>query len=165
MQDNNSIQNLSDEEVIDLFIEGIMAEKGVNAPTEEIEQSIHDELKTKLLTEIDRSLVGELPDDKLNELYAQAEAGGGSLDPALIADAIEQAGLDTAAITGVTMKRFRNLYLGRPADADDDDEISDSAAMNEAPADAMSTPETPNNEFSQPEFETNLFAAAREMGE
>ena len=137
MQDNNPTPNLSTDEVMDLFIEGIMAEKGVDAPTEEIEKSIHDELKTKLLTEIDRSLVGELPDDKLNELYAQAEANGGTIDPELIADAIEQAGLDTVEITGVTMKRFRNLYLGRPADADDDEDVA--LATNEAPLDNTET--------------------------
>lgn len=137
MQDNNPTANLSTDEVMDLFIEGIMAEKGVDAPTEEIEKSIHDELKTKLLTEIDRSLVGELPDDKLNELYAQAEANGGTIDPELIADAIEQAGLDTVEITGVTMKRFRNLYLGRPADADDEEDTAPTAS--ETPLDNTET--------------------------
>ena len=91
-----------------------MEEKHVDAPTDEIRQSIHDDLKNKLLAEIDRSLVAELPDDKLEELNRTAAASG-QLDPNTVADAIEAAGLDVAEITAITMERFRELYLGQQA--------------------------------------------------
>lgn len=109
--ENTSLNNLTDDEVIDLFIDGIMEEKGVNAPTDEIKQDIHKDLKNQLLVEIDRSLVAELPEEKLEELSSKASSGS-ELDPETIANAIKEANLDVAEITGVTMQRFRELYLG-----------------------------------------------------
>lgn len=119
MEDENLLQNLSNDDVINIFVDGIMNEKGIDAPTEEIHQQIHNEVKNQLLTEIDRSIIGELPDDKLAELSAITEQGG-TPDPRAIADAVEEAGLDVLSITAATMGRFRNLYLGRPLDAPDD---------------------------------------------
>ena len=76
-QESDGILNdLSDEETIDLFIEGIMEEKGVSAPTAEIEEDAKNELKDQLLREIDRSLIAELLDDKLEELNRMATAYG-----------------------------------------------------------------------------------------
>ena len=105
------LNDLSDDETIDLFIEGIMEEKGINAPTEEIRQSIKNNLKNQLLTQIDRSLIAELPDDKLEELNRIAAANG-QIDPNLIAQMIEESNLDVTDIVGTTMVRFRELYLG-----------------------------------------------------
>ena len=138
MEDNNPAANMSNDEIFDAFVDGLMAEKGVDAPTDEIHQKIHEEVKAQLLTEIDRSLIAELPDEKLNELNAAAEAGGGVLDPKVVADAIESANLDTTEIAGVTMQRFRNLYLGRPVDAVDEDEpqTTQSAAATDATQEA-----------------------------
>ncbi len=108
----NTPNNLSDDKVIDLFIEGIIAEKGVEVPTEEIMEDTKKDLKNQLLAEIDRSLIAELPDDKLEELN-RAAAATGQLDPNTVAEAIEAAGLDVAEITAGTMQRFRELYLGQ----------------------------------------------------
>ncbi len=104
------LNDLSDEETIDLFIEGIMDEKGVSAPTPEIEADLKNELKEQLLREIDRSLIGELPDDKLEELNRMATANG-QIDPKVVADAIEGSNLDVTNIVGTTMARFREIYL------------------------------------------------------
>lgn len=112
MNDNNQANTLSDGEVIDLFIEGLMEEKHINAPTEEIRQKVFNDLKNQLLTEIDRSLIAELPDDKLEELN-RAAATTGQLDPVAVADAIKAANLDVTEITGITMQRFRDLQLGQ----------------------------------------------------
>lgn len=108
---NDDILNdLSDEETIDLFIEAIMDEKGVNAPTDEIKEDLKKDLKDQLLREIDRSLIAELPDDKLEELNRIATANG-QIDPNEIAKMIEEANLDATEIVGTTMARFREIYL------------------------------------------------------
>lgn len=117
---NASQGNLTDDEVIDLFIDGIIEEKGIKAPTDEIRQAHHDELKNQLVTEIERSLVGELPDEKLDELNQKVSADG-KLDPAVVVEAIKEANLDTTDIIGVTMERFRELYLGQAKN--DDEEV------------------------------------------
>lgn len=109
---DNILNDLSDEETIDLFIEGIMEEKGIKAPTDEIQQDLKQDLKNQLLTQIDRSLIAELPDDKLEELNRMAVANG-QIDPNLIAQMVEDAHLDVTDIVGNTMVRFRELYLSQ----------------------------------------------------
>ena len=109
---NNDIDNLTSDEAIDYFVEGIMEEKGVNAPTEEIRQDIFEGLRNTLLEQIDRSLIAELPDDKLEELNKQISEDG-KLNPEIIAKAVEEAGIDVGEVTGITMARFRDLYLNQ----------------------------------------------------
>ena len=117
-QESDDILNdLSDEETIDLFIEGIMEEKGVSAPTAEIEEDAKNELKDQLLREIDRSLIAELPDDKLEELNRMATANG-QIEPDVIAKMVEESNLDITDIVGTTMARFREIYLGDKSNTD-----------------------------------------------
>lgn len=113
-----SPDDLTDDETIDLFIYGIMKEKGTDVGSEEMQSEIFKDLKNKLLSEIDRSLIAELPDDKLEE-FNKIAVEKGEIDPNLVADAIKQAGLDVTEITGVTMARFRDLYLGKTQDSAD----------------------------------------------
>ena len=117
MEQNNSVNNeqLSDDEVIDLFIEGLIEKKGLDIPTDEIRQDIHTKLKTQLLTEIDRSIVAELPDDKLEELNKLASENG-ELSPEIVANAVSETNLDVTDITGATMQRFANIYLNGSSD-------------------------------------------------
>ncbi len=112
MEQNNTASNeqLSDDEVIDLFVEGLIEKKGLDIPTEEIKQDLHTKLKTQLLTEIDRSIVAELPDDKLEELTKLASESG-ELSPEIVANAVSEANLDVTDITGATMQRFAEMYL------------------------------------------------------
>lgn len=114
--DDDVLNDLSDEETINLFIEGIMQEKGVNPPSEEVKQTIHEELKNRLLREIDRSLVSELPDEKLEELNRMATSSG-QISPETIVQMIKEANLDVTDIVGTTMARFRDIYLGESEDS------------------------------------------------
>ena len=110
--DQDNIDNLSDDEVIDYFVRGIMQEKGIDAPTPEIEQDVIENLKADLLEQIDRSLIAELPDNKLDELNNMATKNG-KIDPAVVAKMIEEANLNVSEITGATMAHFRDIYLGQ----------------------------------------------------
>lgn len=112
---DEELDNLSNDEVIDLFIRGIMEEKGVKASSPEVEKDIYEDLRTQLLAQIDRSLIAELPNDKLEELNKIALEQG-QIDPTLIANMVADANLDVAEITGVTMQRFREIYLGQTPD-------------------------------------------------
>ena len=117
--DNKDI-NLTDEETINLFVEGLLDEKGINPESEQMYKDIFDDLKTKLMTELDRSLVSALPDDKLEELSKEAEEKG-QLDPEAVAKAIDEAGVDVSEVMGVTMAKFRELYLGEDAEGGADE--------------------------------------------
>lgn len=107
--------DLTDDKTIDLFIEGIMEEKGISSESEELKQDIFADLKTRLLEEIDRSLVAALPDEKLDEL-SKIVASEGQVAPETVGKMVEEAKLDVEEIVGVTMARFRELYLGEDAE-------------------------------------------------
>ncbi len=123
-QDAGVPEDLTDEEAIDIFIYGIMEEKGVAAGSDEIQATIFQDLKSKLLQELDRSLIAELPDDKIDELNNMA-AEQGQIDPKIIANMVEEAGLNTAEIIGATMGRFRDIYLGDAPEPEDELESED----------------------------------------
>ena len=110
--DDEILNDLSDNETIDLFIAAIMNEKGDITDNDQVNQDVHTVLKHQLLEQIDRSLVAELPDDKLDQLSKMAEQNG-KIDPAVIANMIKEANLDVTDIVGVTMARFRDIYLGK----------------------------------------------------
>ena len=113
------LANLTDEESINLFIEGLMEKKGIDSTSEELKNDIFMDLKTRLMEEIDRSLVAELPDEKLEELSAKAEKDG-QLDPEEVAKAIEEANLDVEEIVGMTMAKFSDIYLGTEEENEED---------------------------------------------
>ena len=113
------LANLTDEESINLFIEGLMEKKGIDSTSEELKNDIFMDLKTRLMEEIDRSLVAELPDEKLEELSAKAEKDG-QLDPEEVAKAIEEANLDVEEIVGMTMAKFSDIYLGPEEENEED---------------------------------------------
>ena len=107
--------NLSDEESINLFIEGLMEEKGIDTTSEELKKDIFTDLKARLMEEIDRSLVAALPDEKLDEL-SKMVASDGKIEPEVVAKMVEEAGIDVDEVIGVTMAKFRDLYLGEESD-------------------------------------------------
>lgn len=107
----DELNNLTNDETIDLFIRGIMEEKGVKTPTDEIAKDIFEGLRNSLLEQIDRSLIAELPDDKLEELNRMASQNG-QIDPEVIAKMVQEANIDVEEVTGITMARFRDIYLG-----------------------------------------------------
>ena len=109
---DDELNNLTNDEAIDLFIRGIMEEKGVKTPTDEIAKDIFEELRNSLLEQIDRSLIAELPEDKLEELNRMASQNG-QIDPKIIAKMVQEANIDVEEVTGITMARFRDLYLGK----------------------------------------------------
>ncbi len=107
--------DLTDEETINLFIEGLMDEKGINPESDELRQDIFNDLKTRLMQEMDRSLISALPDDKLEEFSKIAEEKG-QIEPEAVAKAIDEAGVDTDEVLGVTMAKFRDIYLGKESE-------------------------------------------------
>lgn len=111
MENKDINVNLTDEESINLFVEGLMEEKGIELGDEPYKNDIFIDIKNRLLKEIDRSLISELPDEKLNEFNAKVEKGE-QIDPNELAKAIADAGLDIEKIVAITMAKFRDLYLG-----------------------------------------------------
>lgn len=117
MQNNDTKINLTDDQTINLFIVGLMDEKGIQYGDEPYKSDIFQELKTRLLTELDRSLVAALPDDKLDE-FSKVVAQDGKIDPDVVAKAVLDAGVDVEKVAGETMAKFKDIYLGEDTAAE-----------------------------------------------
>lgn len=111
MQNNDAKINLTDDQTINLFIVGLMDEKGIKYGDEPYKTEIFQELKTRLLTELDRSLVAALSDDKLDE-FSKIVASEGKVDSDVVAKAVIDAGVDVEKVAGETMAKFKDIYLG-----------------------------------------------------
>ena len=122
LNEEEILASLTNEETINVFVRGLMEEKGSAVGSEEMQNDIFAQTKASLMEEIDRSLVAELPDEKLEELNKMAEENG-KIEPEVIADAVAEAGIDTTAVIAGTMEKFREIYLGKESDDDDEEEI------------------------------------------
>lgn len=107
--------DLTDEQTIDLFIEGLLNEKGVVPEGEQAHQDMFLDLKTRLLEQIDRSLVAALPDDKLEEL-SKIVAKDGEVAPEKVSEMVVEAGVNVDDVVGATMANFREVYLNNGAE-------------------------------------------------
>ena len=137
------LASLTNEETINVFVRGLMEEKGSAVGSEEMQNDIFMQLKASLMEEIDRSLVSELSDEKLEELNKKAEANG-KLDPEEIATAVTEANIDVTTVVAATMEKFREIYLhGAVSDSEDDEGFSDEDAEEDEPA------ENETNEMEQ----------------
>lgn len=117
MQNNDAKINLTDDQTINLFIVGLMDERGIQYGDEPYKSDIFQELKTRLLTELDRSLVAALPDDKLDE-FSKVVAQDGKIDPDVVAKAVVDTGVDVEKVAGETMAKFKEIYLGEDTAAE-----------------------------------------------
>lgn len=113
MDNNNDIPvDLTNEQSIDLFVEGLIEEKGLKVESDNVHTDIFNDLKTRLMQEIDRSLVAELPDEELDDLSKQIAANEGKIDPEVVAEKVANAGINVEDVVGKTMAKFREIYLG-----------------------------------------------------
>ncbi len=97
----------------ELFVEHIVADKGLPVADDEVRQQLVQDLKARLGDQINRALVAALPEDKFEQLERIVNEGG---EEAAIQEVIAQSGIDIKKITLETMLTFRDLYLGVASD-------------------------------------------------
>lgn len=92
------------------FVSGMLDSKGWSSRVDEDgRKQLEEDLKTRLMDQIDRAVIEELPEDKvdgLNELFDK-EASDEEIQAYIAAS-----GVDVQGVTLRTMLRFRELYLG-----------------------------------------------------
>ena len=101
---------------MDLFVEQMIVDKGLDDLQGEMRDEIRKQLKESLNMQINRAILAELPDDKFDELAKKMEAG--ELESEEITKAVEEANLDLDKITEETMLKFRELYLNGGEEAE-----------------------------------------------
>ncbi len=97
------LAELSQEQIIAIYVERMIADKGVE-PTDELRK----ELREKLSDEITKQLVLAMPDYLVNQLNEELD---GDADDEKISKAIDESGIDVETITEKTMNAFRENYL------------------------------------------------------
>lgn len=106
---DEQLQELTEDQLMELFCEQMMIDKGLDDLSGKAREEVRNDLKEKLILEINRSILAALPDEKFDELDKKMEEG--SLTPEEISAAVEGANLDIDKITEETMLKFRELYL------------------------------------------------------
>ena len=71
---------------------------------------IAGEIKDELVQQINRAILMELPDEKLDEIDQKMEAG--EMNPEDLQQFVQDSGVDVAKITTETMLYFKAFYLG-----------------------------------------------------
>lgn len=97
------------QELIDKFIKDLLDAKNLNGVDDEVRQQLEQDLKTRLLDQIDRAIIEALPEDKLSGFNALLDNNSTAQD---VQKYIIECGVDTQKVTLETMLRFRALYLG-----------------------------------------------------
>ena len=104
VMDESKLAGMSQDQLIDLFIEELMLEKGIKASDVE-KNNLSDKLKDAVMTEILMSL----PDYLVNRINEGFE--NGSVTDELFDQAVEESGIDANKIAEKVMIKFRDDYL------------------------------------------------------
>ncbi len=97
------LNELSQEEIVAIYVEKMIADKGVEA-TDELRAS----LREKLQDEITKKMILAMPDYLVNKLNEEIEKGA---DEEVINKIIDESGIDVETITEKAMTAFRDEYL------------------------------------------------------
>lgn len=104
VMDESKLAGMSQDQLIDLFIEELMLEKGIKASNVE-KNNLSDKLKDAVMTEI----LMNLPDYLVNRINEGFE--NGSATDELFDQVVEESGIDANKITEKVMIKFRDDYL------------------------------------------------------
>ncbi len=94
---------------IDEFIEQLLDDKGINNQDPEVKKELVEEMKTRLLDQIDRAAIMQLSEEKADELTKKLDDP--EFDNEKMTEFMKESGVDLTQVTIDTMLRFREYYL------------------------------------------------------
>ena len=112
---DEELENLTDEQALDLFVDQLIYDKGMGEMSEDLKNEIHADLKERIIFQINRAIIAQLPDNELDTLNKGLDDGTATED--MINELVAKAGIDTNGIIEDTMLKFRAVYLGEDAGA------------------------------------------------
>ncbi len=98
-----------DQDALSKFINDIIDAKNFKTLDGDVRQQLEQDLKNKLLDQIDRAVLGALPENKIDGFNELLDRDASKQE---IQQYVATSGVDTKKITLETMLRFRSLYLG-----------------------------------------------------
>lgn len=97
------------QDAISKFISDIIDAKGYKTLDSDVRRQLEQDLKNRLLDQIDRAVLGALPENKIDGFNDLLDRNASQQE---VQQYIANSGVDTKKITLETMLRFRSLYLG-----------------------------------------------------
>lgn len=98
-----------DQDALSKFINDIIDAKNFKALDSDVRQQLEQDMKNRLLDQIDRAVLGALPENKIDGFNELLDRDASKQE---VQQYIANSGVDTKKITLETMLRFRSLYLG-----------------------------------------------------
>lgn len=98
-----------DQDALSKFINDIIDAKNFKTLNSDIRRQLEQDLKNRLLDQIDRAVLGALPENKIDGFNDLLDRNASQRE---VQQYIANSGVDTKKITLETMLRFRSLYLG-----------------------------------------------------
>jgi len=123
--DNTNVQNNQNQptDPIDQFVGQVLDEKKIPGTDDpEIRQQLINDLKTRLMSQIDRAMLSALSEKQLDELNALLDKP--NLGDNDIQNFFRQSDVDGEQVAFNTMMRFREYYLGNGATATTNSSVS-----------------------------------------
>lgn len=97
------------QDAISKFISDIIDAKGYKTLDSDVRRQLEQDLKNRLIDQINRAVIGALPENKIDGFNDLLDRGASQQE---VQQYIATSGVDTKKITLETMLRFRSLYLG-----------------------------------------------------
>ena len=98
-----------DQDALSKFINDIIDAKNFKTLDSDVRRQLEQDLKNRLLDQIDRAVLGALPENKIDGFNDLLDRNTSQQE---VQQYIANSGVDTKKITLETMLRFRSLYLG-----------------------------------------------------
>lgn len=98
-----------DQDALSKFINDIIDAKNFKTLDGDVRQQLEKDLKNRLLDQIDRAVLGALPENKIDGFNELLDRDASKQE---IQQYVATSGVDMKKITLETMLRFRSLYLG-----------------------------------------------------
>lgn len=98
-----------DQDALSKFISDIIDAKGYKTLDSDVRRQLEQDLKNRLLDQIDRAVLRALPENKIDGFNDLLDRNASQQE---VQQYIANSGVDTKKITLETMLRFRSLYLG-----------------------------------------------------
>ena len=97
------------QDALSKFINDLIDAKGYKTLDSDVRRQLEQDLKNRLIDQIDRTVLEALPENKIDGFNDLLDRGASQQE---VQQYIANSGVDTKKITLETMLRFRSLYLG-----------------------------------------------------
>lgn len=111
-----ALESMSNREIIDLFVEGLILDKGLGDLDDVTKEEIRIELTDKVEDFLTQSLLSALPESEIDSLDEKIKSGAATQEN--IVQLIDESGVDSGQVITDALIKFREIYLA-PSESED----------------------------------------------